>query len=350
MEDAVWTGVGRLIDRASSMADLRAHRLHLIAAARWRAAGHAVPERLAREEAIFVRRTFAAQRVLAAARAAYDGPMLLLKGPAVARLYPDPTRRPFSDLDILVEDPEAAQAALLAAGFVPFGPNEDDYFRGLHHLRPLALEGCEEPIVEIHRRPNWVDFADPPPARSLFAIADAEASGVPGYVALRPAEHTIAVAAHSWGDRPLRRILDLVDLKLLSAGCTEAELSAVARAWRLERVWKASVEAADAMLLGRELPLSLRTWARDTYEVRSRRVVEDHVRSWVTPFWALPPGRAAAAAVTALAHDLMPVPEETWREKYGRAREALAHPLRPLPEHKRELGPEHVRPRFKRRP
>ena len=44
-----------------------------------------------------------------------------MKGPEVAAHYPVPSDRPFGDLDLLVEDPEAAQRALIAAGFVEFG-------------------------------------------------------------------------------------------------------------------------------------------------------------------------------------------------------------------------------------
>jgi hypothetical protein len=348
MEDAVWNGVDRLIDRAPSLADLRAHRLQLLAAARWRGAGLAVSARLLVEEAAYVRRTFAASGVLSAIRAAYDGPLMVLKGPAVSRLYPDPTRRPFSDLDILAEDPEGVQRALLKAGFEPYYAHPDAYYNGLHHLRPL--KGLRGPVVEIHRRPNWVTFADPPGTSELFAEATEAAAGVAGFVAPPPAQQALVVAAGSWGERPLRRILDLVDIELLAAAAGRSEIERIASAWGLARMWQSTIEAADALILGGAQTSSLRTWGRAAVEVRSLTIVEDHLSRWISPFWALPPGRATIALGTALLNDVRPVPEESWTSKLGRAREALAHPTRRVPDHKRKLGPDGVRPRFKRDP
>jgi hypothetical protein len=37
----IWTAVERLVDRAASLDDLRAHRIHLLAGRRWRADGRA---------------------------------------------------------------------------------------------------------------------------------------------------------------------------------------------------------------------------------------------------------------------------------------------------------------------
>jgi hypothetical protein len=346
MEDAVWEGVDRLVDRAPSLADLRAHRLHLFAAARWRDAGLAISSRLLLEEASYMRRTATASGVLSAIRAACDGPLMVLKGPAVSRLYPDPTRRPFSDIDILAEDPEGAQRALLEAGFERHYAHPDAYYDGLHHLRPLKAR--LGPVVEIHRRPNWVTFADPPGTSELFAEATEAAAGVAGFVAPPPAQQALIVAAGAWAERPLRRIIDLVDVELLAAAAGRSEIERIASYWGLARVWRSTIEAADALILGRAQPSSLRTWGRAAAEVRSQTIIEDHVSRWMSPFWALPPARAAIASGTALLNDVRPVPDESWTSKLGRAREALAHPTRRVPEHKRKLGPEGVRPRFKR--
>ncbi len=242
--------MGRLIDRATSLADLRLHRLHLLAAARWRAAGLAVPPRLVREEAKFAILTSAADTVLKAIRDTCDGPLLLLKGPAVSRLYPDPSWRPFTDLDVLAEDPERTQRALVAAGFRPYAGLPDEYYHGRQHLRPLLLEGLPGPFVEIHRRPHWVSFADAPSASELFSVATEEASGVEGYVALPPAHHALVIAAHSWAHRPLRRILDLVDVELLAAAGSRQEVARVASRWNLSRLWRVTADVADALIMG----------------------------------------------------------------------------------------------------
>ena len=69
-----------------------------------------------------------AHTVLEKARDAYDGRMLLMKGPEVASRYPNPADRPFRDLDILVDDPQSAQQSLIKAGFIEAGGG------ATHHL------------------------------------------------------------------------------------------------------------------------------------------------------------------------------------------------------------------------
>ena len=121
-------------------------------------------------------RTHAAPRVLAEIRAACDGPIMLVKGPAVAARFPDPATRPFVDLDLLVPDAQAAQAALLGAGFRLSG-DPADYPAHLHHLPPLHSPADPIP-VEVHSRLKWVDGLQAPtlrrprcrrPSRALWA-------------------------------------------------------------------------------------------------------------------------------------------------------------------------------------
>ena len=341
--DAIWNGVGRLIDGAPSLANLRVHRLHLIAAARWRAAGLAVPPHLAREEAAFAIRRSAADTVLKAIRDSCDGPLLLLKGPAVSRLYPDPTWRPFSDLDVLAEDPERTQRALVAAGFRPYAWQPDEYYEGLHHLRPLLLDGLPGPLVEIHRRPQWVSFEDAPRASELFSVATEEASGVEGYVALPPAHHALVIAAHSWAHRPLRRMLDLVDVELLAAAGSRQEVTEVASRWNLSRLWRITADVADALIMGEgRPPRELRAWGRALVEVRDITVFENHIVRFLSPFSVLPFARALGACATAVLDEVRPVPDESWRKKLHRMRVELAHPTRPASEQARMLGPDHA--------
>src|SRR2546423_3639634 len=96
---------------------------------------------------------------------------MIFTGRAAAAYYPNAALRPFVDLDILVENPEQAQRELLSAGFEPIGRWDDDYYEGLHHLRPLRMPGRDAPAVELHRPPNWVDWVDPPTAGELLAAA-----------------------------------------------------------------------------------------------------------------------------------------------------------------------------------
>ena len=307
-----------------------------------------VPRALGVEELIAIQRAAAGVEVLRAAREAYQGAIVMLKGPEVASRYPAAALRPSTDLDILVGDADQAQRALLAAGFVAVGPFDDAYYEGLHHTRPLCLPAHPSPIVEIHRRPNWVDWVEPPRTAELLSLAVPGATGVPDVLALPPAHHSLVVAAHSWGERPFHRILDLVDVAALLSESGRTDVAKIASRWQLHRMWNTTLAATQALFFEEPTPLSLRTWARDLQAVRGRTVVEDHIRRWVSPFWARPAHRAIVAALIAVSRDVTPAPSETWGNKFNRVREAALHPGRSTAEQERVLGPEGVRPRFKR--
>src|SRR5437763_383951 len=151
MRADLWDAVDRLVDRSPSMADLQSHGLQLLAADRWRRLGRAVPADVAVEELWAAAKTAATDEILARVRAACEGRLLVLKGPEVAAHYPTRTLRPSADLDILAEDATETQAALVAAGFERVGAFDDDYYEGLHHLRPLRLPDHPVPVIEIHR-------------------------------------------------------------------------------------------------------------------------------------------------------------------------------------------------------
>jgi Uncharacterised nucleotidyltransferase len=348
MRSEIWAGADRIIDRAPSLADLRSHRLHLLAAKRWRDLGLDVPEELAQEETASAWLVLAAPHVLTHVRNAYDGQLLVMKGPEVAGHYPDPASRLYGDLDILADDPEAAQRALISAGFEPTGFH-DDYYEGLHHLRPLRLRHCPLPSVEIHRRPNWVDWVDPPSSRELFAAAVPGSLPVPGLLALPPAHHALALAAHSWSWLPLRRVRDLIDILAVSADADRSGLDALARHWGIGRLWNTMLAAAEALILDGPQPWTLRAWARSLRDIRDMTVLEGHARRWFSPFSALPMGRALPQAGLALGRELVPIPEESWAHKLRRAGEAMCNPSRRLADHTRLLGEEGRKPRFKRR-
>ena len=127
-----WSAARVLIDRAATLDDLRAHRLQLLAASLWLAEGRPVPDELRADRRYAATMALAAPALLERARAAYDGPLMLIKGPEVAACYPEPSARHFRDLDLLAEDPERAQRALLAAGFEETGSD------AAHHLPPSA--------------------------------------------------------------------------------------------------------------------------------------------------------------------------------------------------------------------
>src|SRR5439155_7970156 len=241
-------------------------------------------------------------------------------------------------------------AALVASGFERVGAFDDDYYyEGLHHLRPLRLPDHPVPVIEIHRRLSWVNWLEPPRAEELFSVAVPAACGVPGLLGLPPGAHALVLASHSWGERPLRRLLDIIDVAAVAAADSRDGANTLAARWGLSRMWKTTLAAANAVLFDERTPWSLRMWARDLPSARDRSVFEDHLRRWLSPFWALPPHRAVAAALQALVEEVSPASNETWGNKLGRVREALLNPWRPSAEHAGRLGREGVQPRHRRR-
>ena len=334
LSPAVWDAVGALVDGAASLERLRAHRLHLLAAARLRAAGRPVPDALALEERRSAINALTVPALLRRVRAAVDGPVLVLKGPEVAARYPDPVQRPFGDLDLLVPDAAACLRALSADGFVAIG--DPRLFRGIHHERPLTLPGL--PVwIELHSSPKWPDGLAPPPTAELLEAAVPSATGADGISAPDPAQHALILAAHSWAHDPLRRVGELVDAAAMADGADLVALRAQARRWGLHRVW-GTTERAAAALLGRgRATLPLLTWARHLPAVRERTVFEAHLDRWLSGFWGLPPGPAIAGARAAAAEAISPAAGETAATKRSRMRRAFANAFVAQSRHADEL-------------
>jgi hypothetical protein len=336
-----------LVDRSPSFSDLKSHGLHLLAARHYREQGAALPEEVADEVRDAAWRDLMAPAVLKGVREAYDGRLLLLKGPEAAAHYPVGCR-PFNDLDILADDPEKAQRALLAAGFERVG-FEETYYEGLHHLSPLRMPGAPSPVIEIHRRPNWLEWSEPPSGAELFGSAVPTSTVVDGFLALPPAQHALVMAAHGWIELPLRRILDLVDVLAVLPADERSDALELAKRWRMERVWSTTISAADAVVLGGPTPSSLRLWARNLQKVKDRTVTETHLRRLFSPFWALPPRRACMVSITTVGRELTPTPSERWSNKIARMWQAARNPGRASAEHSEKLGPDAQKARFKRR-
>jgi hypothetical protein len=325
----LWAAVDRLVERAPGLADLRAHRLHLIAAARGGPFTGDLELRAQRRVAAI--NSLLAPVVLARARAAYDGRLMLIKGPEVAARYPDPAVRPFRDLDLLADDAEAAQRGLLAAGFEPVG-FADDYYAARHHLRPLMWPGTPL-VVEVHCRPEWPRWSRAPAAAELFAAAVPSALTVDGLLAPAPAHHALIVAGHSWSAEPLRLLLDLVDIAALTAGLDPAATAAQADHWGIGRAWRTLAGAADALLGSGPPTWPLRSWARNLGQVRDRTVLESHVADLLGSFWAVPLRRAPRVCAMELSDAIGPVEGEPLRGKLARAGRALRNASTPLAVH-----------------
>ena len=328
----LWAAVDRVVDRAPSLADLSSHRLELLAARLWRSQGLSVPPEIVDKERRAAVVQLAAPVLLARVRAAYDGELVLLKGLEVARRYPESGLRTFGDVDLLADDAPSAQRALLAAGFQEVG--DPNLYEDIHHLRPLQWPDLPL-VVELHSRPKWVEGVAPPPA-----TADLLAAAVPGphgFGVLPPAHHALLLAVHSWAHEPLRRLRDLVDVAAVVEAAGGADVAALARDWRVERLWRATVAASDAILYSRRRPLTLRLWAQNLEAARERTVLENHLQRWFSDFWIMPAHRALARVPATLASELSPERGEGWGAKLSRSGRAIRNANRRRSEHDEEL-------------
>jgi hypothetical protein len=331
----LWTSVDRLIGIAPDERALRVHRLEPLAGRRLRALGRDVPEEAAESERLGTAFALAAEAHLARARAAVEGPLLVVKGPEVAALYPDPATRISRDVDLVVPDPEAAQSQLLAAGFAQAG--NADYYADAAHLVPLAWPGL--PVeVEVHGRPNWPPWLDAPPPEVLLEGAVPSATGVDGLLAPSPERHALVLAAHAWTHGPLTRLRDLLDVALMTAEADRAEIERLAAAWGMTKLWRTTDAIAAALFLGRPAPRPLRTWARNLSQARERTVLEQHLGRWVGWHAALPRRQAVRATVDELRDDLTPERGESWGSKVRRSGRAVRNAFVPRSRHERGDG------------
>jgi Uncharacterised nucleotidyltransferase len=288
---AILARVEEIVGSVDNIDALRHHKLELIAARLWREQGRSVPHELRADERRSAVVALTVPEVLRRVRAAYDGSLMLMKGPEVAACYPHPSDRAFCDLDLLADDPVEAYRALIAAGFVEVG--DPALYEDAHHLRPLVWP--ELPLcIELHREVNHPDWLRPPPTLELLELTRPSLTGIDGLRAPVPAAHAVLLAAHGWAHEPLRRLTDLIDVAV-ALGDEDRDLAAeLARRWSLERMWQVTVAAADALLRGERPGLALRTWARHLPTVRERTVLETHLTRWAGPVCGLPNARLRA--------------------------------------------------------
>ena len=307
--------------------------MHLLAARRWRSLGRPVPQDLARAELWAAFRTKSAQMLLEKIRAACEGPLIVVKGPAVAARYPGPALRPFLDVDLLVEDADAAQKSLIAAGFEPTaGRLHPDT---IHHLHPLHLPDL--PLsIELHRYPKWITGLRPPSPADLLAGSEPAPLGVDGILTLVPSYHTLILTAHLWAHDPLARLLRLIDVAIMAEAAEPRELESLIDAWGMTKPWEMTMAAVETLLLGTgRRPLALRVWARNLTTAREATVVEMHLARFLAPFSVLPVHRALKAFGAELVGCLRPQPDESWRRKLQRTALQLRRPSMRRSEHAR---------------
>jgi hypothetical protein len=322
LDEGIWASVERILT-AAEIDGIRFHKLGALAGRFRRRQGEAVPPALAADERGAAVAMVISTPVLQRVRSACDGPIVLVKGPEVARLYPGQARV-FGDLDVLVPDPPAVQQALKAAGFVEVG----EFYEDAHHLRPLIFPGLGLK-VEVHKRPSWPKRLASPSLDEILEAAVPCTSGVDGVVTPDARHHALILAAHGWKENPLGTMRDLIDVAAVSAGIPEHDLDRAARAWGLGRVWTATRGTTEALLEGRSLSLPVRLWAGHLESVRERTILEGHLRGWLQGFWKLPPRLALLDTRDAIRRELLPGPEETWRDKLTRTADAVRHPRQP---------------------
>jgi putative nucleotidyltransferase-like protein len=324
----LWRSLDPLLDHAD-VDGIRAHKLGPLAARRLRGLGRAVPPLLAHDARAAAAAMLAVRPLLERVRASCEGPLVLFKGPEVARLYPGSARL-FLDVDVLTPAAESAHRELRAAGFVEVG--DPELFVDHHHLRPLRLPTL--PLkVEVHLQPAWPSNLEPPPIREIIERAVPSELGVDGISAPDPVHHALILAAHGWVHEPLYTLRDLVDVTAVSAGADPLELERTARAWGVRRIWRTTRDAGSMLLGGGPPTMAVRVWGRHLEQVRERTVLDNHLERWLHVFWELPPRVAVAALGHALRQEFLPEPNESWRDKLTRVAFALRHPRAPLSAH-----------------
>src|SRR3954447_9774872 len=276
----MWTQLEAMAARAPTMADLFHHRLGGIEARRLRALGHPLPAALAEEEQYASFSGLAAPVVLSRIADICEQPVLILKGSVVASLYPDAAMRPSLDVDVLVPDAAAAHAALLREACVVV-----DETHSPHHELPLIFPDLPL-VIELHSTPKWPAWGAPPATAELLSRAAPFDDGPA--LAPAPADHAVLLAAHAWAHRPLTKVLDLVDVLVLDAEAAPGASLELARRWGVARLWQATVDAAHAIFAGAPRPWTLRTWGRNTLEVRRPHRREELFERMTSPFAVLP--------------------------------------------------------------
>jgi hypothetical protein len=320
-DGALWQSVDRLLHGAS-IDGIRAHKLGALAARLLRRRGEPVPPPLAGDERGAAAAVVMARSLLEQIRSLSEGPLVVFKGPEVARLYPG-SARTFGDVDLFTPNAHAVQRALVAAGLLEM--DDPDVFRDHHHLRPLKSPRVGL-MVEIHTAPLWPEGMKPPPLEEIVERSVPSGIGVEGLSAPDPVHHALILAAHAWNHDPLRTLRDLVDIAAMSAGCAGTELEQAAEAWGIPRIWRTTRAAIRALLEGGPATVPLRIWARHLGSVRERTVLDNHLMRWLHAFWELPPRAAVADLRTAFRLTLLPMAGESWGEKLARTGRGIRHP------------------------
>jgi len=328
----LWTSLDRIIDAAPNAAALRTHGLGPIAAWRMRVRGECVPDEIERLALGAAYASVTAAPLLQKVVDILQEPVLVLKGPEVARLYPERTLRTYGDLDLLVPDLPRAEQALIGAGFDELLPNHT--IEGHHHDSPLGIGGLAL-MIELHRDPGWLGWLTPPSNAELLRGAIPSVTGVDGALALPLEQQALFLASHAWRHNPYLSIIHLVDIALVRQQTDPAAIMALARQWGIEHVWQHLCTMIDWFIYQEgDAPGALhRWWARHLDDTREQTLLEFYLAQW---------GRGLAAPTRreqmgAIVHDVrFSFTVHSWqsrRQKVGRIALGLRRLANPSSRH-----------------
>lgn len=178
--------------------------------------------------------------VAAAIESATSAPAIVLKGPAISdRLYPDPSLRPYGDLDLLVarESLGDARTALSVIGYeeqVQLRPGwEVAHGHTLDMVRPVGRKSVH---VEVHWRVSDDRVGEAISHSALVGGAE-QVPGVPGAAFPSLPDQLLVCALHLMSHRE-KRLAWLEDIRRLHVLATEAEWgSGFQRAQELGLLW-----------------------------------------------------------------------------------------------------------------
>lgn len=275
----LWTSLDRIIAAAPDAAALRRHGLGPIAAWRMRQRGESVPAGIERLALGAAYASVTAAPLLERIVDILQEPVLVLKGPEVARLYPERNLRTYGDLDLLVHDLPSAERRLIDAGFAELMPGKK--IEGHHHDSPLGFGGMAL-MIELHRDPGWLSWLTPSSDRELMRAAAPSGTGVAGALALQPEQQALFLASHAWRHGPYTSLIHLIDIELLRQQTNAAEVAALARRWGIERVWTYLCAMIDWYIYQEgDTPGHVhRWWSRHLDAQRERTLLEYYLAIW----------------------------------------------------------------------
>jgi hypothetical protein len=172
----------------------------------------------------------------------------------------------------------------------------------------------------------------------LFEAAVPSVAGVEGLLTPHPDHHAVVLVSHAWGEIPMRRVRQLVDVLAFVEDGERDELRRLAASWGIERGWSSTLAVADWLLRNASEPWLVSVWARYLRDLREPNVLEMHLQEWLSPFWLTTPGPAARRSWGAVARDLKPRPNQTWGSKMHQTIRAVTHPRRSRTEHYMRSG------------